>query len=88
MSDAVIAHLVEQRGTILARLDALLRIPSVSTDPAFAPDMDRARAMLLARLVEIGLDDVQLLDGGAGQPAVYGTWTGAPGKPTLIIYGH
>ena len=88
MSDAVIAHLAEQREAILGRLFALLRIPSVSTDPACAPHMDAARAMLLARLDEIGLADVQLLDGGTGQPAVYGSWTGAPGKPTLIIYGH
>ena len=88
MSDAVIAHLVDQRDVILARLDALLRIPSVSTDPSFAPAMDAARAMLLARLTEAGLDEVQLLDGGIGQPAVYAAWTGAPGKPTLIIYGH
>ena len=93
MSDAVIAHLASQRQTILDRLLALLRIPSVSTDPGFAPHMDAARAMLLARLREIGLDDVQLLDGGdampkGGQPAIYGSWTKAPGKPTIIIYGH
>ena len=88
MSDAVIAYLSGQREAILERLFALLRIPSVSTDPAFAPHMDAARAMLLARLRAIGLQDVQLLDGGTGQPAVYGAWTGAPGKPTLIIYGH
>ncbi len=88
MSDAVIAHLADQRDAILGRLNALLRIPSVSTEPSYAHHMDAARTMLLARLTEIGLDDVQLLDGGSGQPAVYGSWTGAPGKPTLIVYGH
>ncbi len=87
MSDAVIAHLASERQVILDRLFALLRIPSVSTEPTYAAHMDAARAMLLARLREIGLQDVQLLDGG-GQPAVYGAWMGAPGKPTLIIYGH
>ena len=88
MSDAVIAHLADQREAILGRLFALLRIPSVSTEPSHAHHMDAARDMLLARLRDIGLEDVQLLDGGSGQPAVYGAWTGAPGKPTLIIYGH
>lgn len=87
MSDAVIAHLATQRDAILERLKALLRIPSVSTDPAYAPHMQAARAFLLQRLREGGLHNVQLLDGG-GQPAVYGEWLGAPGKPTLIIYGH
>jgi acetylornithine deacetylase/succinyl-diaminopimelate desuccinylase-like protein len=38
-------------------------------------------------LRRIGLDDVQLLDGG-GHKAVYGAWTRAPGAPTLLVYGH
>ncbi|HET8995693.1 MAG TPA: M20/M25/M40 family metallo-hydrolase [Acetobacteraceae bacterium] len=87
MSDAVIASLAEQRNAILDRLKALLRIPSVSTDPAFAPHMQAARNFLLQRLRDGGLHNVQLLDGG-GQPAVFGEWLGAPGKPTLIVYGH
>ena len=88
MSDPVIAHLAADRAAILGRLEALLRIPSVSTDPAFAPHMADARTFLLNRLTELGLHDVQLLDGGEGQPAVFAQWTGAPGRPTLIVYGH
>ena len=87
MSDAVIAYLAQERDAILGRLKALLRIPSVSTDPAYAAQMQQAREFLLARLRDAGLTDAQLLDGG-GQPAVYASWMGAPGKPTLIIYGH
>ena len=87
MSDAVIAHLASQRDAILERLQALLRVPSVSTDPAFAPEMQRAREFLLQRLRDAGMQNVQLLDGG-GQPAVFGEWLGATGRPTLIVYGH
>ncbi len=87
MSDAVVAHLEDEHDAILDRLKSLLRLPSVSADPAFAQGMHDTRAFLMERLRAIGLADVQLLDGG-GQPAVYGAWTGAPGKPTLIIYGH
>lgn len=87
MSQAVIDDLLAQQGAIRSRLDALLRLPSVSADPAFAEGMQQARVFLLDRLREIGLVDVQLLDGG-GQPAVYGAWNGAPGQPTLLIYGH
>jgi acetylornithine deacetylase/succinyl-diaminopimelate desuccinylase-like protein len=87
MSDAVITHLTGQRNAILERLKALLRIPSVSTDPAFAPHMQAAREFLLQRLRDAGMQNVQLLDGD-GQPAVFGEWLGAPGKPTLIVYGH
>jgi acetylornithine deacetylase/succinyl-diaminopimelate desuccinylase-like protein len=68
-------------------LEDFLRIPSVSADPAFAPGMDTALRFLLERLRAIGLHEVQLLDGG-GEPAVYGEWNGAPGRPTLMVYGH
>lgn len=42
--------------------------------------MRGAQQFLLAWLREVGLQDVQALDGG-GHPAIYGAWTGAPGKP-------
>ncbi|GGJ15015.1 M20/M25/M40 family metallo-hydrolase [Neoroseomonas lacus] len=87
MSDAVAEALVARKDEILERLKALLRLPSVSTDPAYAEGMKATREFLMARLREGGLDDVRLLDGG-GQPAITGTWNGAPGKPTLLIYGH
>jgi acetylornithine deacetylase/succinyl-diaminopimelate desuccinylase-like protein len=87
MSDAVIAHLSAQRDTILEQLKTLLRIPSISTDPAYADAMQAAREVLLQRLRSIGLQNVQMLEGG-GQPAVFGEWLGAPGRPTLIVYGH
>jgi len=87
MSDAVAEALVARKDEILERLLALLRLPSVSTDPAYAEGMKATREALMARLREGGLDDVRLLDGG-GHPAVTGAWTGAPGRPTFIIYGH
>jgi len=72
---------------IVGDLVTLLRMPSVSADPAFAQGMDDARRFLLDRLAAIGMENVRLLDGG-GQPAVYGDWLHAPGKPTLLVYGH
>lgn len=86
-AQAVAATLVAQADAVRARLDQFVRLPSVSTDPAYAGGMRGAQEFLLAWLREIGLQDVQALDGG-GHPAIYGAWTGAPGKPTLLIYGH
>jgi acetylornithine deacetylase/succinyl-diaminopimelate desuccinylase-like protein len=83
----VIAYLEREHDAILERLKAVLRLPSVSTNPAYADGLKAARTFFLERLRAIGLEDVQLLDGG-GHPAVYGAWNGAPGAPTLIIYGH
>ena len=87
MSQAVADALVAQADAVRARLEALIRLPSVSTDPAYEPGMQATRDYLLSWFREIGLQDVQLLDGG-GHPAVYGAWDGAPGRPTLLIYGH
>ena len=87
MTDDVIGHLEREHDAILERLKAVLRLPSVSTDPAYADGMRAARQHFMDRLKAIGLEDVQLLDGG-GHPAVYGSWEHAPGAPTVIIYGQ
>ena len=86
-ADSVAATLVAQEHAVRARLDQFIRLPSVSTDPAYAEGMRGAQQFLLSWLREIGLHDVQMLDGG-GHPVIYGAWTGAPGKPTMLIYGH
>jgi acetylornithine deacetylase/succinyl-diaminopimelate desuccinylase-like protein len=53
MSEAVVAHLASQRDAILERLKALLRMPSVSTDPQCGAGMRDAREFLLGRLREL-----------------------------------
>jgi acetylornithine deacetylase/succinyl-diaminopimelate desuccinylase-like protein len=83
----VLDDLESRQPEILEWLKSFLRIPSVSADPSFEQGMHDARRFLLDRLERMGLANVQLLEGG-GEPAVYGEWTGAPGKPTLMIYGH
>jgi len=75
------------RPRLLDELLGFIAIPSVSTDPAYAQGVADAAALLMARLARIGLHDVQLLDGG-GHKAVYGAWNGAPGQPTVLVYGH
>ncbi|MFK4529296.1 acetylornithine deacetylase/succinyl-diaminopimelate desuccinylase-like protein [Bradyrhizobium japonicum] len=85
--DPVIAHLREKHGAVLDKLMAFLRLSSVGADPAYAQGMADTRTFLVDWLKGIGLTDVRLLDGG-GQPAVYGAWLGAPGAPTIIVYGH
>ncbi|MBD0274733.1 MAG: M20/M25/M40 family metallo-hydrolase [Acetobacteraceae bacterium] len=89
MSERVADYLFGQKDAILGRLLALIRFPSVSTDPGFAEGMRGARDFLLDRLRAIGTQDVRLLEAPGGHPAVYGAWTGAgPDKPTIMIYGH
>src|SRR5215217_5418204 len=64
-----------------------LRIPSISALPEHAGDVQRAADWVAARLRAAGIEQVRLLPTG-GHRLVYGEWLHAPGKPTILIYGH
>jgi acetylornithine deacetylase/succinyl-diaminopimelate desuccinylase-like protein len=64
-----------------------LRIPSISAIPAHAADVQRAAEWVAARVAAAGLEHIQILPTG-GHPVVYADWLHAPGKPTVLIYGH
>ena len=87
MIDRIETWLGANRQRLLDELFSLIRCPSVSTDPAYADGMRAAAELLRARLERIGMRNVRLLDGG-GHKAVYGDWLDAPGKPTILVYGH
>ena len=71
----------------LARLFEILRIPSVSADPARAGEVRRAGQWVADFLGGAGFEHVSLMETG-GHPAVYGDWLHAPGTPTILVYGH
>jgi acetylornithine deacetylase/succinyl-diaminopimelate desuccinylase-like protein len=66
----------------------LLRIPSLSGDPAYAGDVRRTAEWLAAHLHALGLESARVMP-TAGHPVVYAEWLGAgPEKPTVLVYGH
>lgn len=71
----------------LAELKEVLSIPSVSTLPEHKPDILRCADWLIAQLKRLDLTTVELKE-TPGHPIVYGEWLEAPGKPTVLIYGH
>lgn len=82
-------HLAATEEAALAELFDLLRIPSVSTDPDRKDDVRRTAEWVAARLAAAGVPEVDIVgDDGGAHPAVIGRWHGAPGKPTVLIYGH
>ena len=85
--DRVLAHLRASGDRIVGRLIEFASIPSVSTDPAHAADIRRAAQWVAAELSAAGPLAVRTLPTG-GNPVVYGEWLGAPGTPTLLVYGH
>ena len=76
-----------RREASLAELQVFARIPSVSAQSAHAPDIARAADWLAQRLMRAGLETVERWPTD-GHPAVYAEWLGAPGAPTILIYGH
>src|SRR5450759_1237544 len=72
----------------LEQLKELLRIPSISALPEHKPDIQQAADFIEAALIRAGMTETRQITRGGGNPLVYGAWTGAPGKPTMLLYGH
>jgi len=73
----------------IAELGQLLAFPTVSAQPQRRPDISRAAGWLARHMHGLGLHNVCVLPGPhAAVPSVYADWLGAPGKPTLLLYGH
>lgn len=72
----------------LEELQQFLRIPSVSALPEHAPDVRVAAEFVRDRLTAAGLEHVELIESPGRHPLVYGDWLHAPGKPTVLFYGH
>src|SRR5580700_10067503 len=74
--------------SVRADLERLVRIPSVSADPAAAPQMQASAKEVAALLGRAGLPEVEVLTVDGGQPAVLGRRPAPPGAPTVLLYAH
>src|ERR1700712_2055662 len=70
----------------------LLRIPSISTTPERVGDVRRGAGFVADGLRSAGMENVRLIETSTekrtGHPLVYADWLNAPGKPTVLCYGH
>jgi acetylornithine deacetylase/succinyl-diaminopimelate desuccinylase-like protein len=82
--DRVLARLDADLPAALERLSALLRIPSISTDPAYRADCARAAEWLRDDLAALGFD--ARTDATPGHPMVVAH--GAGEGPHVLFYGH
>jgi acetylornithine deacetylase/succinyl-diaminopimelate desuccinylase-like protein len=83
----VIAFVDEHRKRFVDDLTQWARIPSISSDPARAADVKKSAEHLAAHLRSLGAGRVETW-ATAGHPAVFAEWVVAPGRPTLLVYGH
>lgn len=85
--NAILSRIDDDLPGATGRLLELLRIPSISTDPAHAGDCDRAADWLVAALSDLGLAAAKRPT--PGHPMVVAQGDGpAGGGPHLLFYGH
>ena len=80
-------YIEQNRDKFLNELLDLLRIPSVSADSKYKPDMLKAAEYVRDRMKEAGADRVEIFE-TPGHPVVYGEKIIDPSLPTVLVYGH
>lgn len=80
-------YLQENRQRFLDELFELLRIPSISADPAYSKEMIHTAEFIKAKLELAGAEKVEICE-TKGYPIVYGEKIIDPSLPTVLVYGH
>jgi acetylornithine deacetylase/succinyl-diaminopimelate desuccinylase-like protein len=85
--EQIIGYLKENFDNHLEELKEFISIPSISALAQHKKDMQNCAKYVSTQLKKAGMKKVKLYK-TEGNPLVYGEWMGAPGKPTVLIYGH
>ncbi|MEK7441406.1 MAG: dipeptidase [Chloroflexota bacterium] len=85
--EPAIQHVRAHQDYVLQELKDFVAIPSVSTLAEHKPDIQRAAEYVEKILKSMGMDNVAIMP-TAGHPVVYSEYLKAPGKPTVLVYGH
>ena len=83
----VIKYIESNADNYIDELKDYLRIPSISTSSANKKDMNTCAKFVSKKLKDAGMKNIKIIPTD-GHPLVYGDWMKAPGKPTVLIYGH
>ncbi len=85
--EAILKYFEENRSRYLAELKEFIAIPSVSTSADHVKDIKRCAEWIAGHLKNIGMKGIRIFP-TKGHPIVYAEWLGAPGAPTVLLYGH
>lgn len=80
-------YIENHKDRFINELIELLKIPSVSADPAFNQDVLNTADAVKERLEKAGCDHVKICE-TPGYPIVYGEKIIDPSLPTVLVYGH
>ncbi len=85
---APIQYLDQHFEKFLDELKDYSRIQSVSFEGYPTHTLDESAEWTVQKMKSIGLENIQTIKIPHAHPYVYGEWMHAPGKPTLLLYGH
>lgn len=80
-------YIQEHKDRFINELMDLLRIPSISADPAYSQDVHACAQAVRDHLIKAGADKVEICQ-TAGYPIVYGEKMIDQNLPTVLVYGH
>ena len=80
-------YIEENKERFLEELFELIRIPSISSDPAHKNDMYKAAEQWKSILLKAGADKAQVME-TEGNPATFGEKIIDPKLPTVLVYAH
>ena len=80
---ALFHHIDEYREDFVGRLMEYLRQPSISAENV---GIQEVAELLVTMLTELGMDTRAIPT--SGHPMVLARWEHAPGRPTVLLYGH
>jgi acetylornithine deacetylase/succinyl-diaminopimelate desuccinylase-like protein len=83
----VIPYIQANKEKYIDELKDFLKIQSISTLPEHKEAINQAAEFVSRKLKAAGISRINIFK-TEGHPIVYGEWLGAPGKPTVLIYGH
>ena len=80
-------YIDSNKNRFINELIEILKIPSVSADPAFKKDVLNTSEVVKSYLEKAGCDTVEICE-TPGYPIVYGEKIIDPNLPTVLVYGH
>ena len=80
-------YIAQHKDRFINELIDLLKIPSVSADPAYNQDVLNTADTIKESLEKAGCDNVEICE-TPGYPIVYGEKIIDPKLPTVLVYGH
>ncbi len=80
-------YIAKNKEKFVQELIELLKVPSISADAAYAPQVKQTADIVAESLRKAGADDVEICE-TAGHPIVYAHKIIDTNLPTVLVYGH